>query len=227
MERRDRLVTKDEAIDVVWGGRFISDSAVSTVLKSLRRALGDDGESQRLIRTVRGRGYRFVAEVSDLTGPAGPPPEAGRTAADSRPRLAILPFRRLGASGAFDVVADAVPADLIAGLSRLRWLRVLAQETTFRFRDAGSLLQSLPSGPGATYVLSGIIEVAGGRTLTLVELSDLGSGSVVWAEQFPGSLDGVHQTRAAIANAREFGIGPIMDQQVRTPGLSPSYPGSG
>ena len=59
LERRDRVVSKEEVIEAVWDGRFISDTAVSTVLKSLRRALGDDGETQRFIRTVRGVGYRI------------------------------------------------------------------------------------------------------------------------------------------------------------------------
>ena len=63
LERRDRVVSKEEVIEAVWDGRFISDTAVSTVLKSLRKALGDDSESQRLVRTIRGRGFRFVGST--------------------------------------------------------------------------------------------------------------------------------------------------------------------
>lgn len=208
LERRDLLVTREEAIDVVWGGRFISDAAVSTVLKSLRKALGDDGETQRYIRTVRGRGFRLVAEVPGTSAvPAQPAltEENGAAAegslAGSRPRLAILPFRCLGAPGEFGLIADAVPADLIAGLSRLRWLQVLAQESTFRLRGIDPLARSANSGLGANYALSGTIEMGGHRTLASVELSDLRSGTVVWADQFHGDLDGIHQTRVAIATA--------------------------
>lgn len=203
VERRERLVTREEAIDTVWGGRFISDAAVSTVLKSLRKALGDDGETQRIIRTLRGRGFRFVGEVSHPpSAAAGPRAEEGTAGrAGSRPRLAILPFRRFGASSGFDVVADALPADLIAGLSRLRWLQVLAQETTFRLRDAHPSPQSVAAGLGATYALSGAIEHAARRIAVSIELCDLRSGAVVWAERFHGSLDDIHQTRADIATA--------------------------
>src|SRR6478672_13642665 len=67
VENRDRLVTKDELVDTIWGGRAISDSAISSRIKSARQVLGDDGEAQRLIRTVHGRGFRFVGEVSEET----------------------------------------------------------------------------------------------------------------------------------------------------------------
>lgn len=214
IERRERVVSKEQVIEAVWGGRFISDAAVSTVVKSLRKALGDDGGTQRFVRTIRSRGYRFVADVAPLAPrPAlaarplsredGDRPDVGpRPApASSQPRLAILPFRRLGWSGELGVVADAVPADLIAGISRLRWLRVVAQESTFHFRGLDPNLEAVRAGLGATYALSGTIEVQGRRILTSVELSDLRSGVVVWADQFPGSLDDIHQTRGAIATA--------------------------
>ena len=69
-----RLVSKDELLDGVWRTRFVSESALTSRLKTLRRALGDDGDAQRVIRTVRGRGYQFVAAVvadeADLREPA-------------------------------------------------------------------------------------------------------------------------------------------------------------
>jgi DNA-binding winged helix-turn-helix (wHTH) protein len=66
-----RLIGKDELIAEVWGGRIVSDAALSSRIKSARRAIGDDGEQQRLIRTVHGRGFRFVAEIR-----ADKPPDA-------------------------------------------------------------------------------------------------------------------------------------------------------
>ena len=64
IRHRDRLVTKHELMDQVWHDRFISDSAITSRIKAARRATGDDGERQNVIRTVHGRGYRFVAEVA-------------------------------------------------------------------------------------------------------------------------------------------------------------------
>jgi pimeloyl-ACP methyl ester carboxylesterase/DNA-binding winged helix-turn-helix (wHTH) protein len=75
VRNRDRVVAKEELMDEVWGGRFVSETAVTSRIKQVRRALGDDGQAQRLVRTLHGRGYRFVAAVTDttLTEPAAAP----------------------------------------------------------------------------------------------------------------------------------------------------------
>jgi DNA-binding winged helix-turn-helix (wHTH) protein len=63
---RDRVVSKEELLDNVWGGRLVSETAVASRVKAARQAIGDNGQSQRLIRTVHGRGYRFVGSVSEI-----------------------------------------------------------------------------------------------------------------------------------------------------------------
>lgn len=80
VSNHDRFVTKGEMFDTVWGGRFVSEAALTSRIKAARRALGDDGESQRYIRTVRGRGYQFVGTltvdepaVATTPEPAPPP----------------------------------------------------------------------------------------------------------------------------------------------------------
>ncbi len=72
---RERVVPKTELLDEIWGDRFVSESALSSRIKSARQAIGDNGRDQRLIRTVHGRGFRFVGEVHDAA------PESGRSAA--------------------------------------------------------------------------------------------------------------------------------------------------
>ncbi len=79
VQNNDKLITREELLDELWGHRYVSESAVATQIKALRKALGDDGRSQRIIKTVHGRGYRFVAPVSeDLVTPT-PSPAALRT----------------------------------------------------------------------------------------------------------------------------------------------------
>ena len=65
VQHHHRVVTKNELFDTVWGGRFVGEAALSSRIKAVRRALGDDGESQHYIRTVRGRGYQFVGDLVD------------------------------------------------------------------------------------------------------------------------------------------------------------------
>ena len=71
LTHRDRVVSKHELLDEVWGTRFVSESALTSRVKSARRAVGDTGRDQRIIRTVHGRGYRFVAEVQEDTSVVG------------------------------------------------------------------------------------------------------------------------------------------------------------
>src|SRR5690606_34077201 len=62
VENSDRMVSKDELVEKVWEGRVVSESAIASRIKSARKALRDDGKSQRFIRTIHGRGFRFAAE---------------------------------------------------------------------------------------------------------------------------------------------------------------------
>jgi pimeloyl-ACP methyl ester carboxylesterase/DNA-binding winged helix-turn-helix (wHTH) protein len=75
---RDRVVPKEELLDEVWGSRFVSESVLTTRIKQVRRAVGDTGRAQHVVRTAHGRGYRFVAPVEELDGPV--PARAGATA---------------------------------------------------------------------------------------------------------------------------------------------------
>ena len=65
LRNRNRLVTKDEIFERIWNGRIVSDAALSSRVRSMREAIGDDGTAQALIRTIRGRGFRLVAPVTE------------------------------------------------------------------------------------------------------------------------------------------------------------------
>jgi pimeloyl-ACP methyl ester carboxylesterase/DNA-binding winged helix-turn-helix (wHTH) protein len=75
IQNRHRVVAKAELLDAVWGGRYISDSALTSRVKMLRRAVGDDGNQQRVIATVHGIGYRFMVEVAELDDDTGDEPD--------------------------------------------------------------------------------------------------------------------------------------------------------
>jgi DNA-binding winged helix-turn-helix (wHTH) protein len=72
LRHRERVVPKTELLDQIWGNRFVSESALSSRIKSARRAVGDTGRDQRIIQTIYGRGYRFVADVNDQPPSARP-----------------------------------------------------------------------------------------------------------------------------------------------------------
>ncbi|MCC6847662.1 MAG: winged helix-turn-helix domain-containing protein [Deltaproteobacteria bacterium] len=194
-DNRERLVSRDEILEKVWDGRVVSDSALDSRVKSARRALGDDGRAQRLIRTVHGRGFRLVADVRI----AAAEPRDAAAAAAARPSIAALPFRVIGRDARAATVADALPDELIAELSRLRWLFVIARGSTFRFRGAAADPREVGKALGARYCLSGAVEVAGRSVVVAVELLDTRDAGVVWADRFATPLAEVHETRASIA----------------------------
>ena len=72
IKERHRVVTKQELLDTVWGHRFVGDSALTSRIKSLRQAVGDDGTTQGIVRTVRSRGYQFIANVVERANPSTP-----------------------------------------------------------------------------------------------------------------------------------------------------------
>lgn len=87
IENRERVVTRQELLDTIWQGRIVSDTTLSNHIKSARQALGDDGQRQEIIKTIHGRGYRFVADVEDTPGGAAERrfAVAGSTRRDQRP----------------------------------------------------------------------------------------------------------------------------------------------
>jgi TolB-like protein len=208
VENHDRLVSKDEILEKVWDGRIVSDSALSTVVKTVRKAIGDDGDAQKYLRTVRGRGFRFVAPVrilpdsqpdvrlpeesrADPQRPAGPPTGAN-------PAIAILPFATVGFSEAFSAIGDAIPTELISSLSRLRWLKVIARGSSFRFRNPDVDLDAVRSALGVGYCITGAVEIFGSKFALVVELIDANTHNVVWSERIPSRIDDVHEIRAQI-----------------------------
>ena len=199
-----RLVPKDELVEKVWDGRFISDAAISTVIKSLRRVLGDDGKQQRYVRTVHGRGFRFAGDVriiapaSVIQLPSDNAPTDEAPAIESKPSLAILPFTLIGDAEGLSAIAEAIPGELISTLSRLRWLKVMARGSTFRFRPPIQNFEAIRAALGVNYALCGEVEIIGPALGIAVELVDARSSQVVWGDRLSGKIEDVHELREQI-----------------------------
>jgi TolB-like protein len=205
VSNRHRLVSKDDLIEHIWQGRIVSESAISSRLKSARKALGDSGEDQRLIRTIHGKGYRFVG---DVCGPDRVPPQAqvvhhtevqaGPVSGCSRPSIAVLPFVVLGDAGPHALVAEALPHELIAELARLRWLFVTSRGSSFRFRSPHIDIQDVGGRLGVRYCLTGTLEAEGDALGINVELVDARDGGVMWGERYSSPLAGIFELRSKI-----------------------------
>jgi len=212
IENRERVVSKEEIIEKVWEGRVVSDAALSSRVKSARQALGDDGQAQRFIKTVHRIGFRFVGEVRTSRAPATSPalavrpsslePDLGTVVAQlekiSRPSIAVLPFRLIGADSRYASFAHALPDELITELSRLRWLFVTARGSSFRLRPSDAEIVDIGRMLGVRYCLSGTIELWDPTFSVTVELVDTLDGGIVWAERFSARIAAVHAIREEI-----------------------------
>ncbi len=195
----DRVVTREEVFRAIWGDRIVSDSALSGQIKAARRVLGDDGASQRIIATVHGRGFRFVADVSH--GPskkdpapaveADPPvqlelPQAGErfAAAAHKPSVAVLPFTNLNHDREEDYFADGVSEDITTALSKNRWLSVVARNPAFAFRDSNDSVRSIGEQLRADYIVTGNVRKAGTRFRITVQVADTATEQSIWSERF-------------------------------------------
>ena len=148
VEHRDRVVTKNDLLDNVWGDRFVSESALTTRIKSARRAVGDDGTQQRVIKTVHGRGYRFVAAVRDEgTGSTGRPSPAEAPGAVVEPSLGPA-WPMIGRAGELEVLAEC-----------------------FRDGAAGGVFLTGGAGVGKTSLAEKVLELADGAGMPSARVS--------------------------------------------------------
>lgn len=205
---RERAVTRDEIVDEIWDGRIVTEAAISTCIKAARQAVDDSGSEQRWIKTVRGRGFRFVGEVvekSSITMVYDEPATAAAVSPVSNnpservdPSIAVIPFDVIGDPGQHSAISEALAHDIIQAISRLRWLRVIARGSAFRFRSGHDVLEKVKDTLGVRYCLTGLIELGDTSISINVELVDLLRNSGIWIDRFEGKLDDIHELRARI-----------------------------
>jgi DNA-binding winged helix-turn-helix (wHTH) protein len=140
VQNRDRVVSKEDLIASVWGGRIVSDSTLTSRINAARNAVGDSGEDKKLIRTIARKGLRFVGEVrmppngEELAEVTDPRPEEiqerSRIALPlpDRPAIAVLPFINMSGDSEQDYFSDGISEDIITALSKLRWFFVIARK---------------------------------------------------------------------------------------------------
>jgi TolB-like protein len=200
VRNRGRVVSKDDLIDGVWGGRIVSDSALTTRLNAARRAVSDSGAAQRVIRTLARKGVRFVAKVTeDGTFEAaadGPEPSL---ALPDKPSIAVLPFVNLSGDPEQEYFADGMVDEIITALSRIRWLFVIARNSSFAYKGQVIDVKRVGHDLGVRYVLEGSVRKAGGRVRVTAQLIDATNGAHLWADRFDGSLEEVFELQDNVA----------------------------
>ena len=204
--RRDRVVTKDELLDEIWGGRAVSESTLTSRINAARRALGDSGDEQRLVRTIARKGFRFIGAVQDQLDPTAMP----RTASPAldRPAIAVLPFTNMSGEPEQEYFSDGISEDLITALSKLRWFLVIARNSSFIYKGKSVHLRQVAEELGVRYVVEGSVRKSGERVRITAQLNDVGSGSHIWAEKYDRALTDVFAVQDEITERIVFSIQP-------------------
>ncbi|HEY7271482.1 MAG TPA: alpha/beta fold hydrolase [Actinoplanes sp.] len=220
VNHRDRVVTKDELMDNVWGGRFVSETAVTSRIKQARQAVGDDGQAQRLIRTVHGRGYRFVGPVREVEAAHGRRPEAVHYAVSDGLQIAY----QVTGHGDRDIV-------LVAGfISHLELDWADARHAAFleRLGSLGRLIRFDKRGTGMSdrpndlpdmetrmHDVQAVMDAAGSDRAVLFGYSEGGPMSILMAAMHPERVEALvlYGTYARRLRADDYPWGYTPDER--------------
>lgn len=197
VENHGRLVSKDELNEKIWAGRFVSESALSSRIKSARQLIGDDGREQKFIRTVHKKGFRFIAEVS--TSEDGVEAVENSVVATiahdanklEKPTIAVVPFTNLSSDAEQVYFTDGISSDIINHLSKHRWLQVAARNVSFGFREQDVDVVDLGERLGLDYLVAGSVQKSGQRVRINVQLADAKTGHQVWSDRYDREMSDI------------------------------------
>lgn len=200
IENRNRVVTREELLDQLWNGRIVSDGAINARLKEARKAVGDTGKQQRVIKTIHRRGYQFIAEVivtsndeqENKLRASKPPSES------EKPSVAVLRFKNLTNNSEQAYFSDGMTTNVCSRLSRIRSLQV---KSGIEYDLDKTTLADVALELEVKYVLSGSLQREADHVRVFVELTEGASGDIRWSEHFDRSGKDVIDIQDDIAQA--------------------------
>ena len=204
------LVARDEIMNVVWPGVVVESSNLPVQITALRRIL-DDGQTEgSYIQTVPGRGYRFVASVTQIAAEA-------RTNAPPRLSLVVLPFINLGHDPEQQYFADGITEDLTTNLSRIADMVVISCNTAFTYRDKRADTKQIGRELCVRYVLEGSVRRSGSQVRVSAQLINAETDVHLWAERFDGDTSDLFALQDEIASriANALGVELVAAEAAR------------
>jgi len=221
IEASGAVVGKDELLKRVWQGRTVEESRLAGEIAALRKAFGADRE---LIRTVPGWGYQFTGDIHarwasdvaqgvlDATAALPSPMTAASYGApgSDKPSIAVLPFDNMSGDAEQEYFADGMVEEIITALSRIRWLFVVARNSSFIYKGQAPDVKRVGRELGVRYVLEGSVRKAGARVRITAQLIDADNGAHLWADHFDGSLEDVFDLQDKVATSVAGVIEPAL-----------------
>jgi len=223
VERPRALVTKDELFAAVWPETTVGDAALVTCIQELRKALRDDARRPLYIETLHRRGYRFIGKTTSLDRSSGFGNKIDALSLPDRPSIAVLPFSNMNGEADQnyadqDYFADGISEDLITGLARIRWLFVIARNSSFVYKKRAVDVKEIGRALGVRHVLEGSVRRDGGRLRISAQLIDATTGAHHWAESYDREVGDIFAVQDEITRRVAAAIEPhlLAAEGVRT-----------
>jgi TolB-like protein/tetratricopeptide (TPR) repeat protein len=212
IRNRERVVSRDEVFASVWRGRVVSESALSTRINAVRAAVGDNGEAQRLIKTLPRKGLRFVGAVVEDYGPGGAARTEAPFNAPTKPSIAVLPFANLSGDPQQDYFSDGIVEDITTALSRNRAFLVIARNSAFTYKGKQVDVRQVAQELNVRYVLEGSVRTSGSRIRVTGQLIDAATGHHLWGETFDGGMADIFDLQDQIVMRVVGAIAPQLEK---------------
>jgi TolB-like protein/tetratricopeptide (TPR) repeat protein len=201
LERAGAPVSKDALIEAAWPGLAVEDSNLTVQIAALRRVFQENAGSADWIETLPRRGYRYVGPAvtaGDRPAEANPRTSLALALPD-KPSVAVLPFSNLSGDPEQEYFAEGMVEDIIAGLSRIKWLFVAARNSTFTYKGGGVDVKQVGRELGVRYLLQGSLRKDGKRVRVSAQMIEAETGGHLWTERFDRPLDDIFALQDEIA----------------------------
>lgn len=208
------LVAKDALIEAAWSGHVVEESNLTVQIGALRRVLEEVPGGVHRIDTLPRRGYRFMGPVEkeENGGTVALPIVAPAPLLPDKPSIAVLPFKNMSGDSEQDYFADGMVDEIITSLSRMRWLFVIASNSSFTYKNRAVDEKQISRELGVRYVLEGSVRKAANRVRIIAQLIDATTGAHIWADRFDGGLEDIFDLQDQVTASVVGAIAPRLEQ---------------
>jgi TolB-like protein/Tfp pilus assembly protein PilF len=199
---RGELVSKDDLLKQVWPSQVVEENTLQVHVSALRKALDAAGSGQGHLMTVPGRGYRLLGIEDPHNRPALP----------DRPSIAVLPFENMSGDVGQEYFADGIVEDIITALCRIRWLFVIARNSSFSYDRASVDIRQVGRELGVRYILKGSVRNSDRRVRITGQLLEAESGVHLWADHFDGAVEDIFDLQDQVTARVVGAIAPKLEK---------------
>ena len=198
-EAKGGIVSKDELMARLWPGRIVEEGNLHVHVSALRKSLDEQGEGHSFVVTVPGRGYRLAHLTGLRSTQLAEGPLPPQLSLPDKPSIAVLPFQNMSGDPDQEYFADGMVEEIITALSRIRWLFVIARNSSFTYKSQAVDVKQIGRELGVRYVVEGSVRKGGNRVRIAAQLIEAESTAHLWADHFDGSLEDVLDLQDQVA----------------------------